>query len=124
MELSNCVYYFHVAFTISGKMLIEKLVRDEMGLLAFITSCRERLSASETQVYQTVRQLHRGNKGQREGEAGMNPLDQLIGQPETEEQLRKLVTLFSEVQRWGPKVHKIEFLFHRSGVFLSFFHQQ
>lgn len=39
----------------------------------------------------------------------MSPLDQLIGQPETEEQLRKLVTLFSEVQRWRPKVHKTEF---------------
>lgn len=75
----------------------------------FITFCRERLSASETQVHQTLRQLHRGNKGQREGETGMSPLDQLIGQPETEEQLRKLVALFSEVQRWRPKVHKTEF---------------
>lgn len=29
----------------------------------------------------------------------MSPLDQLIGRPETEEQLRKLVALFSEVKR-------------------------
>lgn len=50
----------------------------------------------------------------------MSPLDQLIGQPETEEQLRKLVALFSEVQRWRPKVHKTKFLFHKSGIFLSF----
>lgn len=57
----------------------------------------------------------------REGEAGMSLLDQLIGQPETEEQLRKLVALFSEVQRWRPKVHKTEFLFQRSGIFISFF---
>lgn len=51
----------------------------------------------------------------------MSLLDQLIGQPETEEQLRKIVALFSEVQRWRPKVHKTKFLFHRSEIFLSFF---
>lgn len=54
----------------------------------------------------------------------MSPLDQLIGQQETEEQLRKLVAFFSEVQRWRPKVHKTKFLFHRLGIFLSFFFLQ
>lgn len=34
VELSNCVCYFcECAFTISGKMLFEKVVRDEMDFL-------------------------------------------------------------------------------------------
>lgn len=90
----------------------------------FITSCCERMSASETQVLQTLRQLHQGNKGQREGEAGMSPLDQLIGQPETEEQLRKLVVLFSEVessvQKWRLKFIKHSFYPTNQGSLLFF----
>lgn len=82
------------------------------------------MSASETQVLQTLRQLHQGNKGQREGEAGMSPLDQLIGQPETEEQLRKLVVLFSEVkssaQKWRLKFIKHSFYPTHRGSLLFF----
>lgn len=90
----------------------------------FITSRQEKMSASETQVHQTLRQLHWGNKGQREGEAGMSPLDQLIGQPETEEQLRKLVALFSEVkssaQQSRPKFIKHSFYSTDRESFLFF----
>lgn len=90
----------------------------------FIASCRERMSASETQVHQALRQLHQGNKGQREGEAGMSPLDQLIGQPETEEQLRKLVVLFSEgkssAHQWRLKFIKHCFHSTHRGSLLFF----
>lgn len=121
MGLSNSVYYLHgCCLYHQWENVVWEGGQGWNGLLAFITSCRERLSALETQVHQTLRQLHWGNKGQREGEAGMSLLDQLIGQPETEEQLRKPVALFSEVQRWRPKVHKTEFLLHKSGIFLSF----
>lgn len=91
------ITYVDAVFTIRGKLLFEKVVRDKMDFYHKLP--REGTSASETQVHQALRQLHQGNKGQREGEAGMRLLDQLIGQPETEEQLRKLVILFSEVKR-------------------------
>lgn len=82
------------------------------------------MSASETQVHQALRQLHPGNKGHREGEAGMSPLDQLIGQPETEEQLRKLVVLFSEVKssahQWRLKFIKHGFSSTHQGSLLFF----
>lgn len=110
--LSNSVYYLRgCCLHHQWENVVWEVGQGWNGLLAFITSRPERLPASETQVHQTLRQLHRGNKGQRDGEAGLSPLDQLIRQPETEEQLRKLVPLFSEVQRWRPKVHKTEFFF-------------
>lgn len=85
------------------------------GLLAVITSCSETSSALETLVLQTLRQLHREHKGQRVGEVGMSLPDQLIGRPETQEQLRKLVALLSGVQRReGEQRSRIGVLFHRS----------
>lgn len=57
-------------------------------------------------------------KGQRVGEAGISLPDQLIGWLETQEQLRKLVALFSEVKRVqcreGEQRLRIGVLFHRS----------
>lgn len=102
MGLSNSVYYLRgCCLRHQWENVVWEVGQGWNGLLAFITSRPERLPASETQVHQTLRQLHRGNKGQRDGEAGLSPLDQLIRQPETEEQLRKLVPLFSQKCRDG-----------------------
>lgn len=119
--LSKCLLPLWMLPSPSDGNVVEEGGQGRNGL---ITSCRERMSASETQVHQTLRQLHRGNKGQREGEAGMSPLDQLIGQPETEEQLRKLVVLFSEVkssaQQWRLKFIKHSFYSTHRGSLLFF----